>query len=94
MIFGLVLILRHSKEIGRLIDRIKSIGKGGLATTDSTALATTQEEVREAPAKPSAADELLKSFDNQLLVDQEKIITDFLNEQNVHSPSERERVLT
>jgi hypothetical protein len=53
----------------------------------------TQTDTRDV-AKPSAADELLKSFDNQLLVEQEKLISDFLSEQRVVDSRERERVLT
>lgn len=94
MILGAVLLFRHTKEIGRLIDRTKSIGKGGLATTDASALATKQDEAKEVAAKPSAADELLKSFDNQLLVEQENLITNFLNEKDIKNAAERERVLT
>ncbi len=93
LILGLVILFRHHEAIGRFIDRTKHIGKAGVTTTDSTALAT-QTDVKEAVAKPSAADELLKSFDNKLLVEQETLITDFLNEKNVHSAVERERVLT
>ncbi len=93
LILGLVILTRHHEAIGRFIDRTKHIGKAGVTTSDSTALAT-QTEVKDLAAKPSAADELLKTFDNQLLVEQEKLITDFLKEKNIQSSAERERVLT
>lgn len=94
LILGLVVIFWYREEIGRLIDRTKSIGRGGLATTDAATMATIQQEAKEAVDKPSAADELLKSFDNQLLVEQENLIANFLNEKNIKSAAERERVLT
>lgn len=93
LILGLVVLYRHHDAIGRFIDRTKHIGKAGVTTSDSTALAA-QSEAKEATAKPSEADELLKTFDNQLLVEQEEIITDFLERRNIHGNAERERVLT
>jgi hypothetical protein len=67
LILGLVILFRYRDAISRFIDRTKHIGKAGVTTSDSTALAT-QTEVKDTFEKPSAADELLKSFDNQLLV--------------------------
>lgn len=93
LILGLFLFSRQHEAIGRLIDRTKHIGRGGVSTSDSTALAT-QTQAKDTAVKPSAADELLKTFDNQLLLEQEKLITDFLNEKNIQSGKERERVLT
>jgi hypothetical protein len=92
LILGLVLIFRHHDDLSRLIGRTKHIGKGGITTSDTAALAT-QTETKDV-TKPSAADELLRSFDNQLLVEQEGIITNFLDEKKVLDPRERERVLT
>jgi hypothetical protein len=96
LILGLVFIFRYSKEIGRLIDRIKSIGKSGMATVDTSELATKQGEevVQAAAAEPSAVSKVLQIFDNQLLVEQENLITSWLNGQNINDPTERERVLT
>jgi len=93
LIFGLVILSRHHEAIGRFIDRTRHIGKAGVTTSDSTALAT-QTEVKDTFEKPSAADELLKTFDNQLLLQQENLIKNFLNEKNIQTPAERERVLT
>ncbi len=93
LILGLVILFRHHEAISRFIDRTKHIGKAGVTTSDSTALAT-QTEAKVTAAKPSAADELLKSFDNQLLVEQETLITNFLDEKNIEGAAERERVLT
>lgn len=92
LVLGLFLLVRYQEPITRLIDRIKHIGRSGVTTSDTTALAT-QEEVKDNVAK-TPADELLKSFDNQLLVEQEKLITDFLNEKRISNAAERERVLT
>jgi hypothetical protein len=86
---AIIAVLIFKKEIGRFIERTKTITKDGVVT-DTNALAT--QEVKNI-AKPSAADELLKSFDNQLLLEQETLITDFLGQKNVHAPAERERVL-
>jgi len=93
LILGLVILFRHHDAIGRFIDRTRHVGKAGVTTSDTTALAA-QSEVKESISKPSAADELLKTFDNQLLLEQERLITDFLDKQNVHGSAERERVLT
>jgi hypothetical protein len=92
LILGLVILFRHHDAISRFIDRTKHIGKAGVTTSDSTALAA-QSEVKEPIGKPSAADGLLKTFDNQLLVEQEKLITDFLDDKNVLGNAERERVV-
>jgi hypothetical protein len=93
LILGLVILFRHHAAISRFIDRTKHIGKAGVTTSDATALAT-QTEVKDTFEKPSAADELLKSFDNQLLVEQENLIKNFLKDKNIQSSAERERVLT
>jgi len=93
LILGLVILYRHHEAISRFIDRTKHIGKAGVTTSDTTALAT-QAEMKDPVAKPSAADELLKTFDNQLLVEQEHLITAFLDEKRIQNPTERERVLT
>ena len=93
LILGLVILFRYHDAISRFIDRTKHIGKAGVTTSDSTALAT-QTGAKDTAVKPSAADELLHEFDNRLLVEQEKIITDFLNEKNIQNSTERERVLT
>ena len=63
LILGLVVLSRHHQAIGRFIDRTKHVGKGGVTVSDSTALAT-QTEAKDTSVKPSAADELLKTFDN------------------------------
>jgi hypothetical protein len=85
-------MFRHREDISRLLGRTKHIGKSGLTTSDTAALAT-QTEAKDV-AKPSAAEELLRSFDNQLLVEQEVLITAFLNEKGIVDPHERDRVLT
>lgn len=94
VILGLALLYQHRGAIGRLIDRIKSIGKGGVDATGASSLATKQAETKEIVPQPSAAGKLLKDFDNQLLLEQEALITKFLSEENVTDPVEREQVLT
>lgn len=92
LVLGLVILFQHRDAIGRFIDRTKHIGKAGVTTSDTTAIAT-QTETKDI-AKPSAADDLLRSFDNQLLVEQESLIVNFLNERNILDSKDRERVLT
>jgi hypothetical protein len=92
LILGLFFLLRHREDISHLLSRTKHIGKSGLTTSDTSALAT-QTEAKDV-TKPSAAEELLRGFDNQLLVEQEGLITDFLNEKQITDPKERDRVLT
>ena len=80
-------LLIFKKEISRFIDRTRAVTKDGVVTD-----AITVQEVKNV-VKPSKADELLKSFDNKLLVEQENHITEFLEQQNIHAPSEREKLL-
>jgi hypothetical protein len=94
LIIGLVIVLRHSKEIGRLIDRTRSIGRGGVQADASAALATRQEEARDTAPATSTAAQILKTFDNQLLLEQEGYITKFLDDSAVRDPADREQVLT
>lgn len=93
LVLGLFLLYRHHDAIDRFIDRTRHVGRAGVTTSDTTALAA-QSEAKEPVAKPSAANELLKSFDNQLLVEQEKLIADFLEQRNIRGDDERVRVLT
>ena len=92
LLLGLAIVVRHRDAIDRFIDRTKHVGRSGVTASDGSALAT-QEDVKDT-AKPSAGDELLKSFDNQLLLEQENLIAGFLTERNIADPRERERVLT
>ena len=88
--FGIFFVLRFQKEIGHFIERTRRITKEGVEA-GSTGIAT--QEV-ENIAKPSPADELLQSFDNQLLVEQESLIRDYLEEHKIDTAAEKERVLT
>src|SRR3989442_11078261 len=90
LIFLVFFVLRFQKEISRFIDRTKRITKEGVEA-GTTAIAT--QEVTDI-AKPSPADELLQSFDNQLLVEQEGLIRGYLEQKKIQNPPERERVLT
>lgn len=64
LIFGVFFVRCFQKEIGHFIERTKRITKEGVEA-GSTSIAT--QEVEDI-AKPSPADDLLRSFDNQLLV--------------------------
>lgn len=74
-------------SINRFIDRTKAVTKDGVTTE-----ALVPQEIG-TPQKASGAEKLLKIFDNQLLVEQETLITDFLKKENVSDPAEKEKVL-
>lgn len=86
LILGTIALLLFRQPLIRLIDRASKIGKGGIE-----AVSTAQEAGIE--VKPSPADELMKAFDNALLLQREKIIRDELDRLKGTSASERERIL-
>jgi hypothetical protein len=92
LILGLVVLFQHRVPIAKLIDRTRHIGKSGVTTSDETAIATQTDPKN--LTNPSPAAEILKAFDNQLLVEQEGLITGWLDKSNVSNPAERERILT
>lgn len=80
---------RFPKEVGGLISRITSIGAGGVKANPPSPSVT--QEVKDI-TKPEQAEELLRVFDNQLLLEQEQHIRDtYLR--NVNNPADRERIL-
>jgi len=85
----LVFCLLFRNQIGHFIERTKRITKEGVEADSRT---VNTQEVNDI-AKPSPADELLKMFDNQLLVEQEGIIKGFLEQNRIQNAAERERVL-
>ncbi len=89
LIFGVFFVLRFQKEISRFIDRTQRVTREGVEA-GPTAIAT--QEVKDI-AKPSPADELLRSFDNQLLIEQEGLIRGYLEQKEIQNPAERERIL-
>lgn len=90
---GVVVVLgalyMFKRDIGGFISRLKSITTPR-GSVDTTALAPQEPPP---PAPTSAADELLRSFDNQLLLEQENMILASLQEGHIQVPAERERVL-
>ncbi len=89
LLFGVFFVLRFRKEISRFIDRTQRVTREGVEA-GTTAIAT--QEVKDI-AKPSPADELLRGFDNQLLVEQERFISDYLDQKQIQNPAEKERIL-
>jgi len=79
---------RFPAQVGGLIGRVTSIGAGGVKANPP---AVVSQEVKDL-AKPEQAEELLRVFDNQLLVQQEDTIKETYLK-NVNNPSDRERVL-
>lgn len=91
MIVAIVGILswRFPSQVGELIGRITSIGASGVRANPPDLVVT--QELKEI-TKPEHTEELLRIFDNQLLVQHEGYIRDsFLK--NVDDPATRERIL-
>lgn len=86
LILGLAALFLFKQPFSRLIDRTQKVGKLGLETSQTIQTASAQASV-------SKADELLKIFDNSLLVKQETEIRTWLDKANLPSGGERERVL-
>ena len=64
LILGIIVILVFKKPLERLIDRTQKVGKGGLEAGSAIQTAPDQQ-------RPSRVDELLRQFDNALLVKRE-----------------------
>jgi hypothetical protein len=90
LIFAVFFVHHFRKELGHFIERTKRITKQGVEAGPAEIAI---QEVN-AIANPSPADDLLRAFDNQLLLEQEGLITRHLEENKIQSPSERARVLT
>ena len=88
LIFAIFFCFRFRNEISRFIDRTKRVSKEGVET-DSLAVVT--QEVKDI-TKPSPVDELLRPFDNRLIVEQEGLIRSDLDNSQIRG-QERERVL-
>lgn len=86
LVLGITTIFVFKTPLARFIDRAKKIGAGSLqvATNDQTS---------GVEAKPSPADELLKEFDNTILLEKEEQIREELEKFGVKSGADRERVL-
>ncbi len=86
LILGIVSIVVFRQPLTRFLDRAEKIGKGGIQ-------AVTGGQASGVEVKPSPADELLKAFDNALLVEREKFILAELERLHISPGSDRERVL-
>ena len=69
LVLVLVFMLVFKQPITRFIDRAQKVSRQGIEAAASPAA-----QEASTAAKPSPADELLKSFDNALLVNQENFI--------------------
>jgi hypothetical protein len=85
---ALIALFVFRDSIKKLLERATKVGPGGIEA------APPKQEIGKDTAlvTPSAADKLLKEFDNKLLVETEKIITDFLDSSHLEG-TEREKVL-
>jgi len=81
-----VAIFTFKKPLERLIDRTQKVSKAGLETAQEIKEAGRQQAV-------SKAEELLKEFDNSLLVKREDDIRQWLEKAELADGGERERVL-
>ena len=86
LILGIIVIIVFKQPLTRFLDRAERIGKGGIQ-------AATGAQASGIEVKPSPADELLKEFDNALLVEREKFIRTELERLQVSPGPDRERVL-
>lgn len=86
LLLGLVAIVVFRAPLSRFLDRAQEIGKTGIR-------AATAKQLPETVPDRSKADELLKSFDNSLLVKHETWIRRDLSNRKIDEPAERERVL-
>ncbi|MFH1861833.1 MAG: hypothetical protein ABH878_03380 [bacterium] len=86
LILVIVVIFAFKKPIERLIDRTQKVSKAGLETGQ------TIQSTSENPSM-SKTNELLKVFDNTLLIQRETEIREFLNNAKLTNNCEREQVL-
>src|SRR5713101_1066156 len=84
LVLGLVALFSLRKPLIRLIDRTKKIGKLGLEATEQPP----GEAITASPGH-----ELMKAFDNALVVEQEGRILADLDRLKVPTGADRERVL-
>jgi hypothetical protein len=87
VVMSALLIFRT--RINQLLERVIKVGPKGFEAAPPVKQGAGTGLVLVAP---SAADKLLEEFDNKLLVEAEKVITDFLDNHHVAEP-ERQKVL-
>jgi hypothetical protein len=81
LILGIFAFLLFKKPISRLIDRTEKISKDGVQARSG------QDQIKESSI--SKVDEFMKSYDNPMLVEQEKLVKNNLD--NLHPRDEKER---
>lgn len=86
LILCLVAIFTFKKPLERLIDRTQKVGKSGLETSQAIQTDSEQHTV-------SKAEQLLKEFDNALLAKREAEIQQWLEQAQLPTGGDRERVL-
>ncbi len=86
LILGVIFIFVFKQPISRFIDRTQKVGKTGIETGSGA-------QTSGVTPKLSAADELLKTFDNTLLVQKEEYIRNELEKLNLGQGPDRDRVL-
>ncbi len=86
LVLGVIAICVFRQPITRFLDRAQKIGKSGIEAAASAQASGVE-------VKPSPADELLKAFDNALLLEREKFIRTELERLHIDSNPDRERVL-
>lgn len=86
LILGLIALLIFKKPITRLIDRTEKVSKEGIQ-----ARATQEQQLKE--KQVSKVDEFLKVYDNQLLLETEKLIKANLDALQPRDSEEREKFL-
>jgi len=85
-ILGIITIITFKKSIERLIDRTQKVSKSGLETSQTIQIIGDKHTL-------SKAEQLLKEFDNALIVKMEHEIVEWLEKAEVKSSDEREKVL-
>jgi len=83
---GIVALLIFRQPLSRFLDRAEKIGKEGIQAGPSTQGTAIQ-------ARAAGAEELLKVFDNALLVQHEQWILAELEKRNIMQQTEREKIL-
>lgn len=85
LIIALFCIVLFRGELGVLISRTKKVSKGGIETFESQPPQPMEEK--------KGADEFFRSFDNPLLLENEKSIFDDLKARHIDSAADREKTL-
>jgi len=95
LLFGVIFIFAFYGPIHRFLERANKIGSQGFEASSDSAAAQEKSATREQTVEgiSSQADQLLRVFDNQLLLEGEKYIKEDLDKRNITNPAERERVL-